>query len=101
RLHVTSRSTGIWLMALLMLCGTIIAERRYPLGEGWLLLALSLYAAVLWRHPALCLPAALTLLPLLNLSPWTGWILIGEADFFIAVTMVVSLLLPRTVTASL
>jgi len=88
------------LLALLLLCGTIIAARRYPLGEGWLLLALTLYAAVLWRHPALCLPAALTLLPLLNLSPWTGWILLGEADFFIAVTVVVYLLRPRTVNAS-
>jgi len=51
-----------------------------------------LYAVVLWRHPAFCLPAVLALLPLLDLSLWSGWILLNEFDLLLAVTLALRLL---------
>ncbi len=79
------------LAAILLLAGAGIAIWHYPLGGGWLMLALGLYAVVLWRHPGLCLPAVLALLPLLDLSLWSGWILLSEFDLLMAVTLAVRL----------
>jgi hypothetical protein len=67
-----------------VLAGTGIAIWHYPLGGAWLVLALGLYAVVLWRYPAFCLPAVLALLPLLDFSLWSGWILLNEFDSLIA-----------------
>ena len=39
------------LAAILLLAGTGIVIWHYPLGGGWLVPALGLYAVVLWRHP--------------------------------------------------
>ena len=83
---------GRILASLLLLCGTGIALWHHPLGGAWFALALGLYAAALWRYPALCLPAVLALLPLLDFSPWSGWILLNEFDLLIAVTLAVRLL---------
>ena len=44
--------------------------------------------------PAICLPAVLALLPLLDFSPWSGWILLNEFDLLMAVTLAVRLLRP-------
>jgi VanZ family protein len=89
-----SQSAARVLPALLLLGGTSIAVLNYPLGGAWLVLALGLYAAMLWRHPGVCLPAVLALLPLLDFAPWSGWVLLNEFDLLIAVTLVVRLLRP-------
>lgn len=86
--------------SLLLLCGAGIGVWNYPLGGGWLALALGLYAAVLWRYPGICLPTVLALLPLLNFSPWSGWILLSEFDLLVAVTLAVRLLRPHIESVS-
>jgi hypothetical protein len=84
----------------LLLCAAGIASFNYPLGGGWLVLGLGLYAAVLWRYPPVGLPAILALLPLLNFAPWTGWLLLNEFDLFVAVTLAMHLLRQRADSAS-
>ena len=76
----------------LLLGGTGMALLNYPLGGVWLTLALCLYGAVLWRFPGVCLPAVIALLPWLNFSMFSGWILLNEFDLLIAVTLIVRLL---------
>ena len=78
--------------AALLLGGAAIAAWNYPLGGIWLALALGSYALVLWRYPGVCLPAVLALLPLLDFSPWSGWILLNEFDLLMLVTLAVRLL---------
>ena len=71
------------------------AALAYPLGSVWLILGLGSYAVILWRYPGIGLPAILALLPLLNFAPSTGWLLLNEFDFLVAVTLAVRLLRPR------
>jgi len=88
------------LLAMALLVSVGIAVWHYPLGGIWPAVTLMAYGAVLWRHPGIWLPATLALLPLLNLSPWTGWIQINEFDLLVAVTLAVRLLQPRDESAA-
>jgi hypothetical protein len=82
-------------LSLLLFCGAGSAALIYPLGPAWLILGLAMYAALLWRHPGIGLPAIFALLPLLNFAPWSGWVLLNEFDLLVAVTLAVRLLQPR------
>jgi VanZ family protein len=93
--HGITKSMGARpLIAALLLAGVGWALLHYPLSSLWALMALALYAAVIWRYPHLSLPSVLALLPVLNFSPWSGWILLNELDLFIAVALAVRLLQP-------
>ena len=72
----------------------------HPLGPAWLIVALAMYGALLWRYPGLGLPAIFALLPLLNFAPWSGWILLNEFDLLVAVTLAVRLLRPNADVSS-
>ncbi len=80
------------LIAALLLAGVGWALLHYPLSSLWALLALGAYAVLLWRFPRLSIPSIVALLPLLNFSPWSGWIVMSELDLFIAVALAVRLL---------
>ena len=69
-----------------------LAVARYPLGPWWLGAGLLAYAAALWRWPFVWLLAVPFALPCLDLSPWTGWLLVGEPDLVVLVTVAVLLL---------
>jgi hypothetical protein len=86
------------MLALLLLGCAVAACLIYPLSGTWLAVALLLYSAALWRYPSLALPAVLALLPLLDFSPWSGWILLNEFDLVLAVTAAVWLIRPPTAT---
>jgi hypothetical protein len=64
----------------------------YPL-PSWLLLGpLAVYAVALWRWPGsflLILPIAL---PAFDLGLWTGWMMIGESDLAVLVTLAILLI---------
>ena len=78
--------------ALLLVCGAIAATWAYPPGAAFLALPLALWAIALWRWPAIGLPAAVALLPLLDFSAVTGWVVVNEFDCFIAISVAVVLL---------
>src|SRR5690606_10039766 len=58
----------------------LIGLLAYPVGTLWLIAALTGYAALLWRYPAIWLFAVPALLPALDLSPWTGRLMLDEFD---------------------
>jgi hypothetical protein len=64
----------------------------YPLPVWPLAAALAAYAAVLWRWPALFLFILPIVIPAFDLGLWTGWIVVGESDFFILATVAVLIL---------
>ena len=78
--------------ALLLVGGVVAAAWSYPPGAMYLALPLALWSIVLWRWPGLGLPAAVALLPLLDFSDITGWVVVNEFDCFIAISIAVVLL---------
>ena len=60
---------------------------RYPLPPWPLALALLAYGGMLWRWPGVWLVVLPALTPSLDLTPWTGWMVVGEVDFFVLVTV--------------
>jgi hypothetical protein len=77
--------------ALLVLLTAVVIV-RYPLPAWSIACPLAAYAALLWWRPAIFLLVIPCVLPAWDLGLWTGWMMIGEADLFIAVTIAVLLL---------
>lgn len=63
---------------------------NYPIGKPWLFICLLVYAAVLWFYPSVWLFVIPAFLPVLDLSPWTGWFFMDEFDLFVLVTLAVN-----------
>lgn len=91
--------------------GTILAAFAWPVAGLWLVLALTAYAALLWRRPEAWLFVIPALVPVLDLSLHTGWVVVDELDLFVLATLAVAAWrwragrgfepLPRTVRWSL
>lgn len=80
----------VYLPLMLASLGLIVfGLMHYPLNPFWLGFALLVYAAVIWRHPALWLFFIPAILPLANLSPWSGWLFFEELDLFVLATIAV------------
>ena len=62
---------------------------RYPLPAWPLALALASYGVWLWRQKAAWLVVIPAVLPAYDLAPWSGWLVVGEPDFFILATIAV------------
>ncbi len=60
---------------------------RYPEGQLLLAAALGLYGFALWRSSSLWLLVLPALLPVLDLSPWTGRLPLDEFDLLILLTL--------------
>lgn len=76
-------------LILACLIGIIYGLINYPLNAPMLGLMLLGYMALLWRYPyawLFCLPA---ILPLANLSPWSGWLYFEELDLFVLATVAI------------
>lgn len=87
-------SRGSRLFALLL--GALIgwAVFNYPLGSYRLGLGLAIYVLLLWRFPRLWLIAIPALVPVLDFSPWSGWIFLDELDLVVLATVAVGLWRP-------
>ena len=72
---------------------------RYPLPSWPLAALLVAYSAWLWRQSAAWLMVIPAVLPAYDLAPWSGWLVVGEADFFILATIAIMALRHRPVLA--
>jgi hypothetical protein len=66
-----------------------VAVYHHPLGPGWIALGYVGYAVLLWRHPSAWFVAVPATLPVLDLSPLTGWLLLNEFDLVLLTTVAV------------
>jgi len=82
-------SAGGALASLIALAGAVALLCLHPVAPVMLSLAFLAYAAALWRWPFAWLLVIPVGLPCLNLAPWTGWVLAGEADILVLVTLAV------------
>ena len=74
-------------VAAVCLASAIAIAANHPLTPWVLSAALTLYALALSRWPSLWLAVIPAVLPALDLTPWTGWMYLGEADPFVLVTI--------------
>jgi hypothetical protein len=67
----------------------------YSLGPLWIFVGLIVYAVILWLRPDWWLVAVPALLPVLDLTRWSGSLYLTESDFIVLATVaVLSLRLP-------
>lgn len=87
------RLSAVWRIfgGLLMILALGLAL-RWPSGALALSLGLALYAAVLWRFPAAWLLVVPVVVPILDLSLFTGFMLFDELDLFLLLSLGVLLL---------
>jgi VanZ family protein len=69
------------------LCVAVAAASISPFGAAWVLPLFLVYMAILWWRPDLWLVWVLALLPLLDLSPWSGSLFWTEYDTLLMVTV--------------
>jgi VanZ family protein len=86
-----------WLPLRLILAAGFVAGAaalawEYPLGHWPAIAALLVWLVVLWLKPVLWFIMLPAMLPALDLSPWTGWIAVSEADIAVLATVAVLLL---------
>jgi len=70
-------------------CGlaAIVGAWVYPVAGAMLAVGLVVYALCLWRLPTVWLFVLPALLPVLDLTPWSGWFFLEEIDLFVFVTL--------------
>ena len=71
----------------LALAGTGVV--RFPVLSGLLAGILAAYAVLLWYRPMVFLLVLPVVLPAWDLGIWSGWMMVGESDFFILITLAV------------
>ncbi len=77
------------LIGVLALIVTLMGVVRYPLGAAWPAALLLGYGALLWHRPSWWLFAVPALLPVLDLSQFTGRPLLDEFDLLVLTTLAV------------
>jgi hypothetical protein len=78
-------------VAALLFTAVAAALLRYPVAQIPLALGLLIYAAILFRKPAVWLMVLPALLPVFDLAPWSGWFFFDELDFVVFITLAVGL----------
>jgi VanZ family protein len=74
-----------------LLLGIAVLLAHHPVAPLVLGAALALYVGLLVRYPLAWLAALPALLPLADLSPWTGWLLLDEFDLVVMATLAANL----------
>jgi len=76
------------------LCFIIVgyAAALYPVTPMFLAAVLIAYGVVLWRWPSAWLIVLPAVIPAFDLTPWTGWLLVGEYQLFSLMTVGVLML---------
>ncbi|MBA4141481.1 MAG: VanZ family protein [Nitrosospira sp.] len=75
-----------------VICAATVAALTSPLDTSWVLAALLTYAALLWWQPGLWLACVPAMLPLLDLTQWSGRLFWTEFDTALLVTVGVTYL---------
>ena len=97
RIAVVEIPVAAWLPLRLVLAAGCVAGAaalawEYPLGHWPALAALLVWLVALWLKPVLWFILLPAMLPAVDLSPWTGWIAVSEADIAVLATVAVLLL---------
>lgn len=83
-----------WLCTALLV-GSALTLLRFPVAPLALAAALGIYFLLLLRDANWWAVVIVALLPALDLAPWSGWLLFGELDIFLLITVAAVVLAPR------
>ncbi len=83
-----------WWYSLPIFAAIGLAVLGHPLGRPWLALGLLAYTVLIWRYPLAWIVALPALLPLLDVTRWTGRFFLDEFDLVVLVTLGVGLCRP-------
>ena len=82
-------------LALGLLAAALCAGHTFPVAPGWLVGGLAAYALLLAWAPSAWLVVVPALIPVLDLTPWSGRLYVNELDFFLLVTVASALWHPQ------
>ncbi len=84
---------SLWtrLLAALIVAAGVIVLWRFPFAQMALLVSLCIYVALLCRYPNAWLIVVPAILPVVDLTPWSGRFFFDEIDLFVLVTLAVGL----------
>jgi len=83
------------LLALCLFYGIAVSLQDFPVAQLPIAFGLGFYLLVLWRWPTAWLLVLPGLLPVLDLTPWSGRTYFSEFDFLVLTTVAFSLLRPE------
>ena len=86
-------------LALVVLASVVLAIIDFPFAQLPITFGLCIYAAILYRYPKAWLVVIPALLPVLDLTPWSGRFFFTEFDFFVLTTLAVGLWRRKTAPA--
>jgi hypothetical protein len=98
---LAARSVGRIVAAALLVVVIGFGVVRYPLAPWSLGVPLLAYAAMLWWRPVAFLLVLPCVLPAWDLGVWTGWMMVGESDFFVMTTFAVLLIRCRPMVSDM
>ncbi len=81
-----TRLIALGVALLCLAAGTVLAW-HHPLWPIPVLLLFGIWFVMVARHPSWWLFGVPALLPLLNFSPWTGWLMVEEFDLLLLATL--------------
>ncbi len=79
------------LLALVVLASVVLAVSDFPFARLPIAFGLCVYLALLYRYPKAWLVVIPALLPVLDLTPWSGRFFFTEFDFLVLATLAVGL----------
>ncbi len=79
------------LLALVVFASIVLAIVDFPFAQLPITFGLCIYAAILYRYPQTWLVVIPALLPVLDLTPWSGRFFFTEFDFLVLTTFAVGL----------
>jgi hypothetical protein len=74
-------------LAVALLAAVLVGAWEYPVAKPYLLLAVIAYVVALHRSLSVALFVLPVLVPLLNLAPWSGRLLLEDLDLFVLATI--------------
>src|SRR6185295_5874722 len=78
-------------IAILLLIGIAVVLYRFPVTPWALAIGIAVYIVVLLTHPDLWLVVIPAVLPVFDLTPWSGRFFFDELDIFIFATLAIGL----------
>jgi glycopeptide antibiotics resistance protein len=84
---ISARAPWGRLISIAALSGALLAALSSPLGTAWVLLPLIAYMALLWWRPHWWLVWVPAVLPVLDLTPWSGRLFWTEFDTLLLATL--------------
>ncbi len=84
-----SANPAAWAVGVVLVTLAAIIAARYPVLPVPMAALVAVYGICLWRWPGIWMVVIPAALPVLDLTPWTGWAYLGVPDLLVLATLAV------------